>query len=208
MTIYIKSEPSGEYSLGKISKEDLEQYGIIGNKEYDDTFEMDVINYQNLFQVYGVASSETDDWQSILGLDLNDDDFDNILNNSEINYFNVGEEYSEESDDQIATKLDSGYYVMMSAPSKYSAEFEIDIDEDNFDSSLLKLTFSNFRFPEMFSDSYGCVENSILTDIEYDGESYSEAYYDSMVDRGYRYEITVFEVNENKTYQKIWSNVE
>ncbi len=206
MNVYIKSEPSGEYSIGSISKEDLNGYGILGSKPYDERFELDVVNHSDIFHAYGVAVSIADDWGSILSIDLSHEDKAKIIESAVTKFFNLSEEYIAERGVHVLNNLDPGYYVIMTAPTKYSAEFEINTGEGDFDASLLKLVFTDFSFPKDVVDSYGPIRNCLLTDIEYNGDSERDGYIDSMVDRGYRREISVIEVLEDKTYKVVWTS--
>ena len=123
-----------------------------------------------------------------------------LYTNSEIEKFDYS--YSYDDDDEPVLKLEPGYYIQMSAPSKYSTEFELDVEEEDFDASKLKLSLTSIALP--CEDEYGEVDMTILTSVEYDGIDYNDDMMDNMVDRGYTYRHTVIEVFDNGTYDEIF----
>jgi len=207
MDIYIKSEPSGEYGIGSITKEELEKYGIIGDKEFDENFESELFEFTDFIQSYGIATNP-EEMVGLLGLEDKEDQYRNkIIENSKVEVYDVKEGYDEDNETEIIEGLQPGYYVLYSAPSKYSCSFDLPYTKETFDPEKLKLEFQRIVFPCLTEDSYGEVDITLLTDIEYDGETYRDEYYDSFVDRGYEYEYSVIQVKEDKSYEIIRSNV-
>ena len=198
--VYIKSEPCGEYTFGSILKEDLVEYGVLPDGDVVDGG-IPTGEFDNLVHAYGLAVNLDTDLEMILKMDkLSEADKKIIIKNSEIEKFDYS--YSYDDDDEPVLKLEPGYYIQMSAPSKYSTEFELDVEEEDFDASKLKLSLTSIALP--CEDEYGEVDMTILTSVEYDGFDYNDDMMDNMVDRGYTYRHTVIEVFDNGTYDEIF----
>jgi len=166
MNIYWKTEPCGEYSLGTLDNEI--QVDLKNNYGNDDAliemeFMQQSFEYDSICHVNGVALESLED----------------------------GFYYHEEN--TIQTPKNNGLYLFRSAPTKMSTEFDIDVDEDDFDPKKLKINYTSINLPQI-SDSYGDIEIEIITSVEYDGKDYTDDMNDNFVDRGYDEEITVFQV--------------
>jgi hypothetical protein len=197
--VYIKSEPSGEYTFGSISKEDLVEYGVLPDGDANGTIPTG--EFDNLVHAYGLAVNLDTDLEMILKMDkLSEADKKIIIKNSEIEKFDYSNEYND--DDEPILKLEPGYYIQMSAPSKYSTEFELDVEEEDFDAFKLKLSLMSIALP--CDDEYGEVDMTVLTGVEYNGVDYYDDMMDNMVDRGYDYRHTVIKVLDNGTYEEIF----
>lgn len=170
--IYLKWEPCGEYSFGKIDEDDVaELKKIYGNDEefYNSTATFVEVpeEYDSVCHVYGVGVS--------------------------------GECYAEGytlyQEEEIGIPYDEdGFYLFRSTPTKMSTSFELDVDEETFEPEKLKITYTRLNCDEL-SDDYGSIEEiDIITNIEYDGKDYTEVMQENIYSDGGYIDTTVVQI--------------
>jgi len=186
--IYLKAEPAGEYAFGEITKEELIEEGFnFDNYEFEDEddFILNCIEYNNITAEYGcVLGADKDD----LGLMFKNIDHDSI----DWEKMNVVI-----SDDESIKKLKSSpgkFFVQYTAPSKYSMDFDLNVDINDFKPELVKIVLKRINFP--YADSYGAIKDFyVINSFSYAGEDYDADMYDSLIDRGYDREIVLIETD-------------
>jgi len=186
-TIYLKSEPSGEYWIGKLTKDDiseLKEYCYDEEKYEESEYVADPSGYSDIGRVWGISLS------SYLYSEYENA---NIVEDKSVGNLNH-------------PTLDEGFYMLGSAPAKMSAEFNIFVGEEGFDISKLTIKYAKVNFPT--SDSYGKIEDLyIINTIEYDGVDYSDAMRDSFYDfDGYMYEFTIVKSDKNGNITELVKN--
>jgi len=183
--IYLKSEPSGEISMGKLTDEDVsELIALHGTDKYSDsellTFEYSERN--ELCNVYGI--------------------FGSVSLNGSLADFDVEEEIEEEvcypSDPDDNNRAD-GFYIIYTKLSKISDQFSIPLGDALFDPEKLLIKKTDIDLDNHEVARYGEIVFSVINEILYDGEAV-EDYFEDFVDGGFTTEIFIFQVKDGEMY--------
>jgi len=208
VNVYLKTEPAGEYSFGEITKEELIEEGFdfeTGEFEDEDDFLFSrSIEYNDITSEYGCVLYNA--YKDELGNMFTNLDTEKI----DWNKINV----IVENDKSYKKLHEAGnkYFLQHSGPTKYSMDFDLNVDIKDFKPELLTIKLMCISFP--CEDSYGEIEDFyIMNDFTYDGESYNDDMYDSLDDRGYDREISIIKTDSVSfdgefDWERIYSNVE
>jgi len=201
--IYMKREPSGEYGFGEIEKEELIDSGFnFETNEFNDDDAKDefIDESYNYSEQYGMVLYDGDKYE--IG-----EMFQN-LKDKNIDWSKIKlEEESDEDEMSDFYESTDKYFVQYSAPSKYTMEFELNVDVNDFNPELLHVKLKNINYPA--EDSYGCIEDYyFIREISYDGVDYFDEMIDSMIDRGYSYQVSILRSDADNGHEVLYTNID
>ncbi len=174
--LYIKTEPCGEYTFGRLSNNDIYELRKVFKNDKA-LMELEIYMspdiYDDLGYAFGVGT----------GLNGESDGFEGkpkYLQEDQIDAFKM------EMEDEEFT---NGVYLVFSAPTKMSMYVDLEIDENGMDFDKLIIGYKTIDI-QFIKDSYGDIFNHIITSIKYDGIDYDMEF----VDRGFSNEVTIFQI--------------
>ena len=178
-TIYLKSEPSGEFILGKLPEEEVELLKKLhGTDKYKASYlinDLGYYNYDDLGHANGILSDCSKG-------DFTEDD------DADIEFDEIAE---------ISTSYEDGFYIYSTHLSKMSLEITFDLpDDEPFNPNKLKVKYVNLDMDEFETSRYGELYGSIYSGYFYDGEEIGDD--EEMVDRGIESDIFIFQVKDEE----------
>ncbi len=177
--IYIKTEPAGEIGLGRLSDEDVQLVESVYRSDRMKNTKF----VQRPFRFFD---------QRARGVFMSKQDTID------------GELPRYERIETISLKkggrYEDGWYLIYSGLSKCSIEFELPIDNGDFDIDDLLFEFQEIDLPELSDELYGELKFNVLSDCKYQGKSVGEFHKAELIDRGIDREVRVLEIKEGNLY--------
>ena len=175
--IYFKTEPAGEIGFGKLNKSDIK---II--KSLIKLREMKGSDY--------VEDPHNFCQDNAYGVFINDQD----TIDGELPQYEQIETISFLKDRQY----EDGWYIVHTALSKGSIQFEFEPDGGSFDISELVIQLQRVDLRQLSDDLYGELNFTVLSDVQYQGEPIHEFYDAELIDRGLDREVHIVEIKHGK----------
>ena len=171
--IYIKTEPAGEIGFGKLNDDDIKSIkGLLKSKELKGSEFIDSPHNFTQESAYGVLVSDEDTIDGELPK----------YNCIETISFLKGQSYED------------GWYLIHTALSKGSIQFEFQPEGGSFDINQLELQYQKLDLGELSDDIYGDLQFNILSDFIYKGRSIIEYQNAELIDRGMDREVHIVEI--------------
>ena len=171
--IYLKTEPAGEIGFGKLDDENIKVIkSLIQSKELKNSEFID--GPHNFTQ------------QSAYGVFINDRD----TIDGELPKYEFTETISFLKD----RSYEDGCYLIHTALSKGSVEFEFEPEGGDFDINELVIELTKVGLSELIDDLYGELDFSVLSSFQYKGHSIDEYHNAELVDRGLDREVHIVEI--------------
>ena len=171
--IYIKTEPAGEIGFGKLNDDDIKSIkGLLKSKELKGSEFIDSPHNFTQESAYGVLVSDEDTIDGELPK----------YNCIETISFLKGQSYED------------GWYLIHTALSKGSIQFEFQPEGGSFDINQLELQYQKLDLGELSDDIYGDLQFNILSDFIYKGRSMIEYQNAELIDRGMDREVHIVEI--------------
>ena len=175
--IYFKTEPAGEIGFGQLNENDIEAIkSLINSKEMKDS---DYVEGPHNFcqdAAYGVFISDKD---TIDG---------------ELPQYQITETISFLKN----RRYEDGWYMVHTALSKGSIQFEFEPAGGSFDINELVVQLTKVDLNQLSDDLYGELNFTVLSDFQYQGESINEYYDAELVDRGLDREVHIVEIKDGE----------
>ena len=171
--IYLKTEPAGEIGFGKLDDDNIKVIkSLIQSKELKTSEFIDGPHNFTQQSAYGVFISDRD---TIDG---------------ELPKYEFTETISFLKD----KSYEDGWYLIHTALSKASVEFEFEPEGGDFDINELVIELTKVGLSELSDDLYGELDFSVLSSFQYKGHSIDEYHDAELVDRGLDREVHIVEI--------------
>ena len=184
--IYIKSEPSGEISLGKLNEEEISQIKELFKSDSfkDSDFIQSPYDYDSIGHTYGVST---------------------LKDGSELDGYLTQPSYNTHSKISVPD-CDDGFYLAYTSLSKVSIDFEFATnDGEVFDPQKMTFDTTDIDLGDVSDDLYGNINFSIIDGYQYNNETIEESEDAELEDRGYDREITIFQIH-NGDFSLVYKN--
>jgi len=184
--IYIKSDPSGEISYGKLNKENEKEFLLLLNKKKlnDSKFLECPYEFDDIFHGYGIFID-------------NDSEKSNILDKNNNHPILI-------KNKDVKLNMSDGIYCIYTSLSKCSIEFEInEVKEEEFVADKLKITYNSLDLDYFETEFYDGIYYNIVEKIEYDSIEVNKE--NELVDRGLDIEFIYFKI-KNEKIEELYRN--
>ncbi len=184
--LYIKTEPAGEISAGKLDDSEVSLLRELFLK--DSLKDSELVEYahekDNIGHTYGVLTDK--DGSEVENMEVDEDNMP---------------EYNVHSEISISTEVD-GFYIVFTGLSKISAGFEFSPDDgEPFDPSKMTFNVTDVDLGMVSDSLYGDLEFSVIDGYLYNGNEIEEASDDIYVDRGIDREATIIHVKNEEAHE-------
>mgnify|MGYP000150237060 FL=1 len=171
--IYLKTEPAGEIGFGKLDNDNIKVIkSLIQSKELKTSEFIDGPHNFTQQSAYGVFISDRD---------TIDGEFPKY-------------EFTETISFLKDKSYEDGWYLIHTALSKASVEFEFEPEGGDFDINELVIELTKVGLSELIDDLYGELDFSVLSSFQYKGHSIDEYHNAELVDRGLDREVHIVEI--------------
>ena len=171
--IYLKTEPAGEIGFGKLDDDNIKVIkSLIQSKELKTSEFIDGPHNFTQQSAYGVFISDRD------------------TIDEELPKYEFTETISFLKD----KSYEDGWYLIHTALSKASVEFEFEPEGGDFDINELVIELTKVGLSELIDDLYGELDFSVLSSFQYKGHSIDEYHDAELVDRGLDREVHIVEI--------------
>ncbi len=182
--LYIKTEPAGEISAGKLDDSEVSLLRELYLKDSLKGSELVAHEQNNIGHTYGVLTDK--DGSEVESMEVDDDNMP---------------EYNVHSEISISTEVD-GFYMVFTGLSKISAGFEFSPDDgEPFDPSKMTFNVTDVDLGMVSDSLYGDLEFSVIDGYLYNGNEIEEASDDIYVDRGIDREATIIHVKNEEAHE-------